>query len=56
VERLGSKIIGYLEIGHPKMLTVEFPRDSELEVGEIVHVSGDQNRIHLFDGRSGKRI
>ncbi|WP_114217269.1 sn-glycerol-3-phosphate ABC transporter ATP-binding protein UgpC [Ochrobactrum sp. 3-3] len=56
VERLGSQIFGYLEIGKPKMLTVEFPRDSHLEVGETVHVTGDQNRIHLFDGDSGKRI
>jgi len=56
VERLGSQIFGYLEIGQQKMLTVEFPRDSELEVGAIVHVAGDQSRMHLFDGNSGKRI
>lgn len=56
VERLGSQIFGYLEIGQPKMLTVEFPRDSELEVGAIVHVTGDRSRLHLFDGTSGQRI
>lgn len=56
VERLGSQIFGYLEIGQPKMLTVEFPRDSELEVGAIVHVAGDQSRMHMFDANSGKRI
>ncbi|MDH7787307.1 multiple sugar transport system ATP-binding protein [Ochrobactrum sp. 19YEA23] len=56
VERLGSQIFGYIEIGQPKMLTVEFSRDSELDVGQIVHVTGDQNRIHLFNGSSGRRI
>ncbi|MEN5277657.1 sn-glycerol-3-phosphate ABC transporter ATP-binding protein UgpC [Brucella sp. TWI432] len=56
VERLGSQMFGYIEIGQPKMLTVEFPRDSELELGQQVHVKGDESRVHLFDSETGKRI
>lgn len=56
VERLGSQMFGYIEIGQPKMLTVEFPRDSELELGQQVHVKGDESRVHLFGSETGKRI
>ncbi|OYR14921.1 ABC transporter ATP-binding protein [Brucella thiophenivorans] len=56
VERLGSQMFGYVETGHSKMLTVEFPRDSELELGQQLHVRGDQNRVHLFDWKTGRRI
>ncbi|MBC8718710.1 sn-glycerol-3-phosphate ABC transporter ATP-binding protein UgpC [Ochrobactrum sp. Marseille-Q0166] len=56
VERLGSQMFGYIETGQPKMLTVEFPRDSELELGQQIYVKGDESRVHLFDRKTGKRI
>lgn len=56
VERLGSQMFGYVEIGQPKMLTVEFPRDSEVELGQHIHVKGDKSRVHLFDSKTGRRI
>ncbi|MDR6434570.1 hypothetical protein [Brucella pseudogrignonensis] len=56
VERLGSQMFGYIEIGQPKMLTVEFPRDIEVELGQQVHIKGDESRVHVFDRKTGKRI
>jgi len=56
VERLGSQMFGYVEIGQPKMLTVEFPRDSEVEIGQQIHIKGDESRVHLFDSKTGRRI
>ena len=56
VERLGSQMFGYIEIGQPKMLTVEFPRDIEVELGQQVHIKGDESRVHVFDWKTGKRI
>ncbi|MDR6817903.1 sn-glycerol 3-phosphate transport system ATP-binding protein [Neorhizobium sp. 2083] len=55
-ERLGSQTYGYMEVGHSKMLSVEFPRNREVNVGEILYVRGDPARIHLFDPSSGKRM
>src|SRR5262249_31760559 len=55
-ERLGSQTYGYLEIGHSSMLTVEFPRDAEIAVGQTIHVKGDTARIHLFSEENGKRL
>ncbi|MFS2324173.1 sn-glycerol-3-phosphate ABC transporter ATP-binding protein UgpC [Brucella sp. H1_1004] len=56
VERLGSQMFGYIEIGQPKMLTVEFPRDGEVELGQQIYVKGDEGCVHLFDSKTGKRI
>ncbi len=56
VERLGSQMFGYIEIGQPKMLTVEFPRDSDVELGQRIHVKGDESRVHLFESKTGRRI
>ncbi|MDI6024807.1 sn-glycerol-3-phosphate ABC transporter ATP-binding protein UgpC [Corticibacterium sp. UT-5YL-CI-8] len=55
-ERLGSQTYGYVEVGHSRMLTVEFPRDEPISVGDAIHVRGDPARIHLFDGSTGKRL
>lgn len=38
------------------MLSVEFPRGSEINVGETLHVRGNPGNIHLFDASSGKRL
>jgi len=55
-ERLGSQTYGYVEIGHSKMLGVEFPRGSELKVGDIMHFRANAETVHLFDAASGKRL
>jgi multiple sugar transport system ATP-binding protein len=55
-ERLGSQTYGYVEVGHSKMLTVEFPRDRDIAVGEMIHVKGNPERAHLFDAETGKRL
>lgn len=56
VERLGGQTFGYLEIGQPKMLTIELGRNSNLKVGELVHVKANKKAIHFFDHQSGARI
>ena len=55
-ERLGSQTYGYIEIGHAKMLSVEFPRNNELTVGDIMHFRGANQNIHLFNAKSGRRL
>ena len=55
-ERLGSQTYGYVEIGEARMLTVEFPRNEPIRVGETVHVRPNMEAIHLFDKTSGLRI
>lgn len=55
-ERLGSQTFGYIEIGDTRMLTVELPRDAEIDVGEVFHLRADPASIHLFDKQTGKRI
>lgn len=55
-ERLGSQTYGYIEAGHDRMITVEFPRDSQLTVGETVHVRGNPANVHVFDKSTGKRL
>ena len=55
-ERLGSQTYGYVEVGHSKMLTVEFPRDRDIAVGEMIHVKGNPERAHVFDAETGKRL
>lgn len=56
VERLGSQTYGYVEIGESRMLTVEFPRNAEIRVGEPIHVRGNPEGTHLFDDATGRRI
>jgi multiple sugar transport system ATP-binding protein len=56
VERLGSQTYGYIEIGEARMLTVEFPRGTDIKVGERIHVCGKPAGAHLFDKVTGKRI
>ncbi|MBP0580485.1 sn-glycerol-3-phosphate ABC transporter ATP-binding protein UgpC [Labrys sp. LIt4] len=56
VERLGGQTFGYLDDGSERMITVEFPRHSAVKVGEVVSVRGDRDVMHLFDGRSGRRL
>jgi multiple sugar transport system ATP-binding protein len=55
-ERLGSQTYGYIEIGEGRMLTVEFPRNEAISVGERVHVQGNPAAMHLFDRETGRRI
>ncbi|KQT85407.1 sn-glycerol-3-phosphate ABC transporter ATP-binding protein UgpC [Aurantimonas sp. Leaf443] len=56
VERLGSQTFGYLDIGRDRMVTVEFPRSSEVAVGERVCVAGQPEHVHLFDPTNGLRL
>ncbi len=56
VERLGSQTYGYVEIGESRMLTVEFPRDAEIRVGERIHVRGNPAGTHIFDDATGLRL
>ncbi|WEX90902.1 sn-glycerol-3-phosphate ABC transporter ATP-binding protein UgpC [Sinorhizobium garamanticum] len=55
-ERLGSQTYGYVEIGEGQMLTVEFPRNATIRVGEQIHLRGNPETFHLFDARSGLRL
>jgi len=55
-ERLGSQTYGYVEIGHSKMLSVEFPRNSDLTVGDTMHFRCTSGNIHLFDASSGRSL
>jgi len=55
-ERLGSQTYGYVEIGQARMLTVEFPRNSDINVGQRVYVRPTVEAIHLFDPTSGLRL
>ncbi|KNY13482.1 ABC transporter [Shinella sp. SUS2] len=55
-ERLGSQTYGYVEIGEARMLTVEFPRNTPIRVGETIHVRPNMEAIHLFDTATGLRI
>jgi multiple sugar transport system ATP-binding protein len=54
-ERLGSQTYGYVDIGEDRMLTVEFPRHAAIRLGDQIHVRGNPETIHLFDGKSGLR-
>jgi ABC-type sugar transport system ATPase subunit len=56
VERLGSQIFGYLDAGLDRMVTVEFPRASQVDVGERVYVTGRRDHVHLFDPLTGLRL
>ncbi|WP_061935162.1 ABC transporter ATP-binding protein [Aureimonas sp. AU22] len=56
VERLGSQTFGYLDIGRDRMITVEFPRASEVAVGQRVCVAGRPEHVHMFDPTSGIRL
>ena len=55
-ERLGSQTYGYVETGQARMLTVEFPRNSTISVGQQIHVRPNIDAIHLFDPASGRRL
>ena len=55
-ERLGSQTYGYVEIGEARMLTVEFPRDTPIRVGDRIDVRPNLEAAHLFDKASGRRI
>ena len=55
-ERLGSQTYGYAEIGEARMLTVEFPRNTSIGVGQAVHVRPNREAIHLFDMAAGRRL
>ena len=55
-ERLGSQTFGYVEIADGTMISVEFPRDMDIHVGQPVHLAGTAGTVHLFDPKSGRRI
>ena len=56
VERLGSQTFGYLDAGTEKLITVEFPRTAEVQVGDRISVKGDRSNVHLFDSEKGQRV
>jgi multiple sugar transport system ATP-binding protein len=56
VERLGSQTFGYLDAGTEKLITVEFPRTADVQVGERIDVKGDERHVHLFDQETGQRM
>ena len=57
VERLGSQTFGYLEAGSAgKLITVEFPRTANVDVGDQIAVKGEQSAAHLFDSETGLRL
>jgi multiple sugar transport system ATP-binding protein len=55
-ERLGSQTYGYLETGDARMLTVEFPREAAINLGEVIHVRPNLDALHVFDGGTGLRM
>jgi ABC-type sugar transport system ATPase subunit len=55
-ERLGSQTYGYVDVGHSRMLSVEFPRDMTIAVGETIHVRGDMAHIQLFSKETERRL
>ncbi|WP_029619654.1 ABC transporter ATP-binding protein [Pseudorhizobium marinum] len=55
-ERLGGQTYGYVEIGEPRMLSVEFARSMAIQVADPIHVRPNMDAIHLFDTTSGRRI
>ncbi len=56
VERLGSQTFGYLDAGTEKLITVEFPRTADVQVGERISVKGDSSNVHLFDSEKERRV
>ena len=56
VERLGSQTFGYLDAGTGKLITVEFPRVAEVNVGDRISVKGESAKAHLFDSHNGQRL
>ena len=56
VERLGSQTFGYLDAGTDKLITVEFSRTAEVQVGDRISVKGDNSNVHLFDSTKGQRV
>ena len=56
VERLGGQTYAYLDVGNERAMTVEFPRTSEVQPGDLIGVKGDPAFIHVFDTRSGARL
>jgi len=55
-ERLGSQTYGYLETGNARMLTVEFPRDTAISLGDLIHVRPNIDAVHVFEEASGRRL
>lgn len=55
-ERLGSQTYGYLETGDGRILAVEFPRETAISVGELIHVRPNLDALHVFDDGSGIRL
>ncbi len=54
-ERLGSQTFGYIELAGGTSISVEFPRDMEISVGDHVHLAGTAAALHLFDPKTGRR-
>ncbi|TAZ66355.1 sn-glycerol-3-phosphate ABC transporter ATP-binding protein UgpC [Rhizobium ruizarguesonis] len=55
-ERLGSQTYAYVEIGDTRMLTVELPRETDIAIGEKIHLKGHAGSVHLFDKLTGRRL
>ncbi|MET3649017.1 ABC transporter ATP-binding protein [Phyllobacterium ifriqiyense] len=56
VERLGSQTFAYLDAGTEKLITIEFPRAAEIQVGQRISVKGDSAGVHLFESANGRRV
>ncbi|NKK69546.1 ABC transporter ATP-binding protein [Rhizobium leguminosarum] len=55
-ERLGSQTYAYVEIGDDRVLTVELARDTDIAIGEKIHLRSNPGSIHLFDNSTGRRV
>ena len=49
-EHLGEYAIGYLDLANGLSLTAKLDDSDILQIGDIVHLSFDDARVHLFDG------
>jgi multiple sugar transport system ATP-binding protein len=56
VERLGSQTFGHLDIDGDRMITIEFPRVSDVQVGDALSVKGNVSSAHLFSAETGLRL
>ena len=56
MERLGSLTFGHLDIDGDRMITIEFPRASEIQVGDALSVKGNVSNVNLFSAETGMRL
>lgn len=56
VERLGSQTFLYVEIDGGQMISVEISPEAQVCVGELICLSCEPQKIHLFDPETGRRL